>query len=88
MLQAWQISLLFVLNVLIYALISLRWWLIVRAEKRDVSFFPLLATRVAVFGVSYFTLGPQVGGQAASSVVFATQLWHDLHPRHIHSGDG
>jgi uncharacterized membrane protein YbhN (UPF0104 family) len=39
MLQAWQISLLFVLNVLIYALISLRWWLIVRAEKRDVSFF-------------------------------------------------
>jgi hypothetical protein len=62
-LRAWQISILLGLNILIYALISLRWWLIVRAEKRDVSFFPLLATRVAVFGVSYFTLGPQVGGE-------------------------
>jgi glycosyltransferase 2 family protein len=59
----WQILLLLGLNILIYVLISLRWWLIVRAEKRDVSFFPLLATRVAVFGVSYFTLGPQVGGE-------------------------
>jgi uncharacterized protein (TIRG00374 family) len=62
-LQVWQISILLGLNVLIYVFISLRWWLIVRAEKKDVSFFPLLATRVAVFGVSYFTLGPQVGGE-------------------------
>jgi uncharacterized protein (TIRG00374 family) len=62
-LQVWQISILLGLNILIYALISLRWWLIVHAEKKDVSFFPLLATRVAVFGVSYFTLGPQVGGE-------------------------
>jgi hypothetical protein len=62
-LQLWQISILLGLNVIIYVLITLRWWLIVRAEKRDVPFFPLLATRVAVFGVSYFTLGPQVGGE-------------------------
>jgi uncharacterized protein (TIRG00374 family) len=62
-LQVWQIFILLGLNILIYTLIGLRWWIIVRAEKRDVSFFPLLATRVAVFGVSYFTLGPQVGGE-------------------------
>jgi glycosyltransferase 2 family protein len=62
-LHVWQILLLLGLNILIYVLISLRWWLIVHAEKRDVAFFPLLATRVAVFGVSYFTLGPQVGGE-------------------------
>lgn len=62
-LQFWEISILLGLNILIYILISLRWWLIVWAEKKDVSFFPLLATRVAVFGVSYFTLGPQVGGE-------------------------
>ena len=62
-LQGWQILILLGLNVIIYVLITLRWWLIVRAEKRDVSFLPLLATRVAVFGVSYFTLGPQVGGE-------------------------
>jgi len=62
-LQGWQILILLGLNVIIYVLITLRWWLIVRAEKRDVPFLPLLATRVAVFGVSYFTLGPQVGGE-------------------------
>jgi glycosyltransferase 2 family protein len=62
-LQFWQITALFALNGVIYILITLRWWLIVRAEKRNVSFFPLLAARVAVFGVSYFTLGPQVGGE-------------------------
>jgi len=28
-----------------------------------VPYFPLLAVRVAVFGVSYFTLGPQIGGE-------------------------
>ena len=62
-LKFWQILTLLGLNVLIYILITLRWWLIVCAEKKGVSFFPLLATRVAVFGVSYFTLGPQVGGE-------------------------
>jgi len=62
-LQFWQILILVGLNVIIYILIALRWWLIVRAEKKDVSFLPLLAARVAVFGVSYFTLGPQVGGE-------------------------
>ncbi|CAG0965666.1 hypothetical protein ANAEL_00888 [Anaerolineales bacterium] len=62
-LRFWQILVLTGLNALIYVLISLRWWLIVRSEKRDVSFLPLLATRVAVFGVSYFTFGPQVGGE-------------------------
>ncbi|MBI5963419.1 MAG: flippase-like domain-containing protein [Chloroflexi bacterium] len=62
-LQFWQILTLLGINVIIYLLITLRWWLIVRAEKKSISFFPLLGIRVAVFGVSYFTLGPQVGGE-------------------------
>jgi glycosyltransferase 2 family protein len=62
-LQLWQIFALLGLNAIIYILITLRWWLIVRAEIKHVSFLHLLATRVAVFGVSYFTLGPQVGGE-------------------------
>jgi uncharacterized protein (TIRG00374 family) len=62
-LKIWQIFILLGLNVMIYILITLRWWLIIRAEKKAVSFLPLLAARVAVFGVSYFTLGPQVGGE-------------------------
>jgi uncharacterized protein (TIRG00374 family) len=62
-LQLWQIIILISINAAIYALITLRWWIIVRAESRAVSYFPLLAVRIAVFGVSYFTLGPQVGGE-------------------------
>ena len=62
-LKLWQVAVLLLVNILIYALITLRWWIIVRAERRDISLLPLLAVRVAVFGVSYFTLGPQVGGE-------------------------
>jgi uncharacterized protein (TIRG00374 family) len=62
-LQLWQILALLGINIVIYLLITLRWWLIVRAEKKSISFFPLLAIRLSVFGVSYFTLGPQVGGE-------------------------
>ena len=68
-LHLWQIFALLGLNVIIYILVTLRWWLIVHAEKRDVSFLPLLATRVAVFGVSYFTFGPQVGGEPLQVLV-------------------
>ena len=62
-LQLWQIVTLLLLNTLLYILVTLRWWIIVRAEARRVPYLPLLAVRVAVFGVSYFTLGPQVGGE-------------------------
>lgn len=62
-LQPAQIAILFGLNIFIYALISMRWWIIVRAENKHVDYFPLLLVRVAVFGVSYFTFGPHVGGE-------------------------
>ena len=62
-LQFWQVLTLLLINALIYALITFRWWIIVRAESRSLPYFPLLAVRLAVFGVSYFTLGPQVGGE-------------------------
>jgi uncharacterized protein (TIRG00374 family) len=41
----------------------LRWWIIIRAERKTIAYLPLVLVRVAVFGVSYFTLGPQVGGE-------------------------
>jgi uncharacterized protein (TIRG00374 family) len=62
-LQLWQIATLFGLNLFIYALITLRWWVIVRAENKRIAYFPLLLVRIAVFGISYFTLGPHVGGE-------------------------
>lgn len=62
-LRMWQIAALIALNLFIYSLITLRWWIIVRAENAHVAYFPLLLVRIAVFGVSYFTLGPHVGGE-------------------------
>jgi len=62
-LQLWQAAALIAINAGIYALVTLRWWLITHADAKQVPYFPLLAVRVAVFGVSYFTLGPQVGGE-------------------------
>ncbi len=62
-LQLWQALILLTINATIYVFITLRWWLIIRADYKSVRYSPLLATRIAVFGVSYFTLGPQVGGE-------------------------
>lgn len=62
-LQLWQITAIAALNAFLYILATLRWWVIVQAESKHVPYFPLLSIRVSVFGISYFTLGPQVGGE-------------------------
>jgi uncharacterized protein (TIRG00374 family) len=46
-----------------YLLVTLRWWIIARASNKNIPYFPLVLVRVAVFGISYFTLGPQIGGE-------------------------
>ncbi|UCD99993.1 MAG: flippase-like domain-containing protein [Chloroflexota bacterium] len=51
------------LNVVIFALLSLRWWLILRAQGHHPSFLSLISYRLAGFGVNYFTPGPQFGGE-------------------------
>ena len=63
LLRPWQILALLALNTVIFGLITARWWLIIRAEARRVPFLPLVAYRLAAFGMSYFTPGPQVGGE-------------------------
>lgn len=62
-LKLWQIATLAIINILIYLLVTLRWWIVIRAGNKTISFLPLVLVRVAVFGISYFTLGPQVGGE-------------------------
>ncbi len=62
-LQLWQIIIILILNAFFYILATLRWWIIIQSEHKHVPYFPLLGVRVSVFGVSYFTLGPQVGGE-------------------------
>ncbi|HEX9385006.1 MAG TPA: lysylphosphatidylglycerol synthase transmembrane domain-containing protein [Anaerolineales bacterium] len=62
-LKLWQVAILVFINIAIYMLVTLRWWIIIRAGRKTIPYLPLLLVRVAVFGVSYFTLGPQVGGE-------------------------
>ncbi len=62
-LQLWEITVLLAVNTSLYALATLRWWFIVRADAKHIPYLPLLRVRVSVFGVSYFTFGPQVGGE-------------------------
>jgi uncharacterized protein (TIRG00374 family) len=68
-LQLWQVGFILTINTIFYLLATARWWIIVEAENKHVSFWPLFAVRVAVFGISYFTLGPQVGGEALQVLV-------------------
>jgi uncharacterized protein (TIRG00374 family) len=62
-LQLWQIALILVLNALVLACMTARWWIILRAENPSLPFLPLIGYRLSVFGLSYFTPGPQVGGE-------------------------
>ncbi len=62
-LKAWQIVVLLGFNTLVLAAMTARWWVILRAEHPAIPFLQLLRYRLAVFGLSYFTPGPQVGGE-------------------------
>jgi uncharacterized protein (TIRG00374 family) len=62
-LQLYQIAIILVINALVISLITTRWWIIVHAENPSVPFLPLVGYRLSVFGLSYFTPGPQVGGE-------------------------
>jgi uncharacterized protein (TIRG00374 family) len=56
---------LILLNGLILAALNGRWWIILRAQGHRVPFFPLLGHRLTAYGISYFTPGPQFGGEPA-----------------------
>lgn len=58
-----QVGLLLLVNALVILSMTLRWWLVARAERPRLPFLPFVASRLAVFAVSYFTPGPQVGGE-------------------------
>lgn len=75
-LHLWQIAAILTLNAFFYLLSTLRWWIIVESEHKHVPLLPLFFVRVSVFGVSYFTLGPQVGGEPLQ--IFALQRRYGL----------
>jgi glycosyltransferase 2 family protein len=75
-LRWWQIAIILTLNGIFYKVATLRWWTIISADNKHIPYLPLLAVRISVFGVSYFTLGPQVGGEPLQ--VFALQKRYGL----------
>jgi len=58
-----QIGFILAINIVVIGLMTARWWIIVRAENPSVPFLPMVGYRLSVFGLSYFTPGPQVGGE-------------------------
>jgi hypothetical protein len=62
-LELWQIGLLLAINVLVVGSMAMRWWLILSAANPSVPLLPLVGYRLAAFAVSYFTFGPQLGGE-------------------------
>ena len=62
-LKLWQIGILLGLNILVLVAMTARWWIILHAENPGIPFLQLVRYRLAVFGLSYFTPGPQVGGE-------------------------
>ena len=62
-LTLWQLLIILVLDVIAFVLVTMRWWIVVRAKSSRVPLFPLIGYRMAAFALSYFTPGPQVGGE-------------------------
>ncbi|MFN7036463.1 MAG: lysylphosphatidylglycerol synthase transmembrane domain-containing protein [Bellilinea sp.] len=60
-----QVIILAGVNVLVFLLIALRWEIILRAMGIKVPLSKLIGYRLTSFGVSYFTPGPQFGGEPA-----------------------
>jgi uncharacterized protein (TIRG00374 family) len=58
-----EVLVLICLNVFIFLLINSRWWLILSAQGYRRSFIALVGYRLASFGITYFTPGPQFGGE-------------------------
>jgi hypothetical protein len=58
-----SILLLLALNLIIIVSFSSRWWLILRAQGQRRSYLRLAGYRLAGFGITYFTPGPQLGGE-------------------------
>ena len=64
-LKLWQLFVLAVINAGIILLNGGRWWLILRTQGNPVPFIPVSGYRLISFGISYFTPGPQFGGEPA-----------------------
>lgn len=54
---------LLIVNGVVFLIFPARWWIILRAQGARVPYLPAAGYRLAAFAVSYFTPGPQLGGE-------------------------
>ncbi|GAB4469259.1 MAG: hypothetical protein Kow00124_04330 [Anaerolineae bacterium] len=59
----WQIAALLAINIAVMLSFSGRWWFILRGQGQPIGWLRLASYRLAAFGISYFTPGPQFGGE-------------------------
>ena len=71
-----QILILLAANIVVLLLFSARWWIISRAQGYPIPYLTLAGYRLAAFGVSYFTPGPQFGGEPLQ--VYLTERNHNI----------
>jgi glycosyltransferase 2 family protein len=62
-LQPVNLFLLIGINLFILLMFSGRWWMLLSAQGYQVPYLTLVKYRIASFGLTYFTPGPQFGGE-------------------------
>ena len=72
-LRGWQLLALAAVNVGVLAIFSLRWWVFLRVMGGRISFSRAAGYHLIGFGVSYFTVGPQVGGEPLQVLLVSRQ---------------
>lgn len=75
-LRWYQLVLLILLNLLVLLTMVQRWSLLLRAEGYRLPFLSLFGYRLTAFGVTYFTPGPQFGGEPLQ--VYLVQRRHQV----------
>ena len=58
-----DLTILAIANLAVLATFSARWWILLRAQGYTLPYHSLMGYRLAAFAVSYFTPGPQFGGE-------------------------
>ncbi len=72
-LHGWQIGGLILANVVVLLGLNGRWWLLLRGLGYKLPYLTLTGHRLASFGVSYFTPGPQFGGEPVQVILVERQ---------------
>ncbi len=68
-----QLLLLGIVNVVVLATFSARWWLLLYAQGYAISYPKLVGYRLVTFAVSYFTPGPHFGGEPLQVYLVSTR---------------